>query len=286
LSRAQADRQLVGIITVQLFRGAQVGCYTCHNGPNSENANTSAAPTVGNIVTNTVSGLAVAMTLPATGAGITLRVVSQPAHGSVGLNGSMATYFPDQGFIGSDTFTFAAYDGAKNSALGTATIAVGQGAFSISAVAHVPANYPAGWPAPFGVIATPVNIAAVPTYDWNFGDGTAHGSSQYPMHTYASPGTYNWSVISAVQNSSTQASVTNNGSIIVSPPSALTGNFSGNALVLSWPITTASCLLEEASSLGPEARWSVVTNNISSNGNYWLTIPASPTNKFYRLRKL
>lgn len=286
LSRAQADRQLVGVITVPLFRGAQVGCYTCHNGPDSENANTSPAPTVANVVTNTLSGQPVAITLPATGVGITLRVVSQPSHGSVGLNGATATYFPDQSFIGSDTFTFAAYDGAKNSTLGIATIAVGQGPFSISAVAHVPSNYPAGWPAPFGVIATPINIAAVPTYDWNFGDNTTHGSGQYLRHTFASPGTYNWSVISSVQNGSLKASITNSGSITVGAPAALTANFIGNALSLSWPASTANCLLEEASSLGPDAQWSVVTNHVLSGGTYWLTVPASATNKFYRLRKL
>jgi len=286
LSRAQADRQLVGVVTLQLFRGAQVGCYTCHNGPNSENANTSAAPTVGNIVTNTVSGQAVAMTLPATGAGITLRVVSQPAHGSVGLNGTTATYFPDQGFIGSDTFTFAAYDGAKNSALGTVTVAVGQGAFSLSAATHVPANYPAGWPAPFGVVANPINISSVPTYNWNFGDGTSHALNQFPTHIYATPGTYNWSVISTVQNGLVQASVTNSGSITVSSPTALETTISGNALSLNWPMTPANCLLEESSSLGPDAVWTVATNNIFSGASHSVTIPLSTTNRFYRLRKL
>jgi hypothetical protein len=40
------------------------------------------------------------------------------------LNGNVATYFPEPGFAGTDTFTFAAYDGAKNSALATGTITV------------------------------------------------------------------------------------------------------------------------------------------------------------------
>ena len=38
LSRAQADRSLSvsldqGCLTVKLFRGADIGCYTCHHGP-------------------------------------------------------------------------------------------------------------------------------------------------------------------------------------------------------------------------------------------------------------
>ena len=47
LSRAQGDRQLMagfdgGTVTLQLFRGAQIGCYNCHNGPSNDNMNSSA----------------------------------------------------------------------------------------------------------------------------------------------------------------------------------------------------------------------------------------------------
>ena len=286
LSRAQADRQLVGVLTVQLFRGAQVGCYTCHNGPNSENANTTAAPTVANIVTNTASGQAATMTLPATGTGLTLRIVSQPGHGSAGLSGNVATYFPDPGFVGSDTFTFAAYNGAKNSALGTATIAVGPGSFAMSATAMVPPNYPANWPAPFGVITTPVNINAAPTYNWNFGDGSAHGFSQYARHAYSSPGSYNWSVISTVQSGATQARATNSGTIVIEGNITLSAASSPTSLLLGWPNTTAGCLLEESPSLGADGRWSAVPNVVNNGANSWISVPLSTTNKFYRLRKL
>jgi len=286
LSRAQADRQLVGVLTVQLFRGAQIGCYTCHNGPNSENANTTAAPTVANLVTNTASGQAVTMTLPTTGTGLTLRIVSQPGHGSAGLSGSVATYFPEPGFVGSDTFTFAAYNGAKNSALGTATIAVGPAAFSISATAMVPPNYPENWPAPFGVIATPSNINATPTYNWNFGDGSAHSFSQYAGHAYSSPGSYNWSVISTVQSGATQSSATNIGTIVIEGNVTLSAASFPTSLLLGWPNTTAGCLLEESPSLGTDARWSVVPNVVNNGANSWIAVPHSTTNKFYRLRKL
>jgi uncharacterized repeat protein (TIGR02543 family) len=130
LSRAQADRQLVGgsdngTANVQLFRGAVVGCYNCHNGPNSESMNNTPPPTVGNVSASTAVGQSLTMTLPLTGAGSTLRIISQAAHGSVGLNGRVATYFPEPAFVGVDTFTFAAYDGSKNSGLGLAAITVG-----------------------------------------------------------------------------------------------------------------------------------------------------------------
>jgi PKD repeat protein len=32
------------------------------------------------------------------------------------------------------------------------------------------------------------------TYDWDFGDGTAHSSQQNPSHTYATSGTFSWTL--------------------------------------------------------------------------------------------
>jgi PKD repeat protein len=286
LSRAQADRQLVGVLTVQLFRGAQVGCYTCHNGPNSDTANSTAPPTVANIVTNTISGQSVAITLPVSGTGAVLRIVSQPAHGSAGLAGTVATYFPEAGFTGVDNFTFAAYNGAKNSSLATATISIAQGPFSISAAASVPPSYPATWPAPFGIVATPLNVSAAPTYDWNFGDGSAHSGIQHTRHAYATPGAYNWTVISTVQSGGAQASATNSGTIVISEPATLKALSYANSLVCVWSNTPAGALLEESPTLGPDAHWTVVTNTVNSGSNSSVSIPHSLTTRFYRLRKL
>jgi PKD repeat protein len=53
-----------------------------------------------------------------------------------------------------------------------------------------------GSPNPASVAAT-VNFTAAPTggfpsytYDWDFGDGSAHGNVQNPSHTYSAPGVY------------------------------------------------------------------------------------------------
>ena len=51
-----------------------------------------------------------------------LRIVSQPGHGTVAIAATTARYFPDGGFVGVDTFTFAAWDGSTDSNLGTATV--------------------------------------------------------------------------------------------------------------------------------------------------------------------
>lgn len=42
--------------------------------------------------------------------------------------------------------------------------------------------------------STVVGGAEVTAYDWDFGDGTAHGSGSSCSHTYSSPGLYEWSL--------------------------------------------------------------------------------------------
>ncbi len=129
LSRSQGDRMLsTEFGTKYLWRGFQVGCYTCHQGPSSENANPNRAAVVSNasISTpiNTPAGLML-RAADADGNALTLRIVTQPSHGTVGLIGKQATFFPDAGFSGSDAFTFAAWDGSTDSNLGTVSVSVG-----------------------------------------------------------------------------------------------------------------------------------------------------------------
>ena len=68
LSRAQGSRTISMSfdgtpLTLQLHRGAEVGCYNCHNGPSSSNPNTTAAPVVVTVVTNTTNDKALAFEL-------------------------------------------------------------------------------------------------------------------------------------------------------------------------------------------------------------------------------
>jgi hypothetical protein len=283
LSRMQANRTLSAFGTQTLFRGALVGCYTCHNGPGSESANSSTPPTVTGVVTNTTNDQAVSIPLPVAGAGATLRIISQAANGSVGLNPStgMATYFPNAGFVGTDQFTFAAYDGAKNSNLATGTVTVAQGPFSIGAVAHVPPTYPAAWPVAFVVVPTVTNNAAPVTFDWNFGDGSADSTNQYAAHAYALPGTYNWSVTSTLSAASTTAS----GTIIIGDPALLSAAHAGSQVTLTWPNTIADTLLEGTSVLGPSAQWLWVTNTPAAGPSLLsVTLPMAG-NEFFRIRR-
>jgi hypothetical protein len=128
LSRALGDRTLSTRFGTKAFwRGFQIGCYACHNGPSSENGNSNRAPSVANLTLTTQSGTQAGVRLQgsdADGNTLTYRIVSQPSHGTVGLTGSHATYFPEAGFTGPDSFTYAAWDGSVNSNLGSVVVTV------------------------------------------------------------------------------------------------------------------------------------------------------------------
>ena len=130
LSRVQADRAVSTEDFGNRFfwRGFQVGCYTCHFGPGGgEGQNPNRPAVVSATSASTPQDTPVLIPLSASdadGDALTLRVVSQPNHGTAGLNGTTAEYLPDAGFTGSDTFTFAAWDGSTDSNLATVSVSV------------------------------------------------------------------------------------------------------------------------------------------------------------------
>ncbi len=200
LSRTFGDRTLnTEFGTKKLFRGAQVGCYTCHNGPSGSGSNSNRPPVASNLSASTTSGQPVPITLSATdpdGNALTYRIVSQPPGGTVALSGTAATYKPYDGFSGTDTFTYAAWDGSIDSNLATVTVLVGNTMpCTVTASASAPASAPAGLPAvQFTGSVTATNCVNNVAYDWSFGDGTPDGTALNPGHVYASAGTYTWSL--------------------------------------------------------------------------------------------
>jgi PKD repeat protein len=183
--------------TKTLFRGAQVSCYMCHSGPSGDSPSTNRAPVASNLSASTTAGAPAAVTLTATDADsnpLTFRIVSQPASGTVSLSGRSATYFPFPGFAGTDTFTYAAWDGSIDSNLATVTVAVTGAPCTIAATASAPSVATVGTAVGFTATATATNCAGAETYDWNFGDGSAHASVQNASHTYTSAGTFAWTM--------------------------------------------------------------------------------------------
>jgi PKD repeat protein len=226
------------------------------------------------------------MTLPISGTGAYPRLITQPAHGSVGLSGRVATYFPEPAFVGTDVFTFAAWDGSKNSASATGTIAVAQGPFSIASAAYAPPSYPAEWPVPFAVAATPSNTTATVSYDWDFGDGSVHSPDPSAAHRYALPGTYHWTVISRVQGPAGSATAASTGDVVIGDAVRLTSTPAPGRVTFSWPATTADALLEQSSGLGSPVNWSVAVDAVLVNINTLSVTRTNPVgNAFFRLRQ-
>ena len=214
LSRAQGDRTISAYGTKLFWQGFQIGCYTCHNGPDGGDSGTANPPaTVSNASASTTAGTAVTIPLSATdptGNALTLRVVSQPANGTAGLAGTNATYYPDPSFSGTDTFTYAAWNGSTDSNLGTVTVTVAGGAACIvTAQATVPTTATVGQILSFQGSGTEQGCSTALSYAWTFGDGSS-SSQQSPTHAYASANTYTWTltVSSGASTNSTSGTVT------------------------------------------------------------------------------
>ena len=100
-----------------------MGCYDCHNGAAGPDAGSApVAPTVTNVVAATDSGVPVPVALQ--GSTNTFRIISQPSHGTVGLSGSLAIYYPGLSFAGTDLFTYACSSAYRDSNLATGTVTV------------------------------------------------------------------------------------------------------------------------------------------------------------------
>jgi hypothetical protein len=136
LSRAHAERTLTAnldgtTIVRKTWRGYQIGCYTCHQGPSEGDATANKPPAVVNATASTGIDTPVTVGIQVTDTDgpspVALRVVSQPADGTAALTGTTATYTPYTSFAGTNTFTVAAWDGALDSNLATVKVVVASG---------------------------------------------------------------------------------------------------------------------------------------------------------------
>lgn len=287
LSRAQDSRQLIasfdgGVrVTNNLFRGALVGCYNCHNGSGSSSPITTPVPTVEVVSGTTPNHTPLNLPVAVTPASATLRIISQPAHGSLGLNGKTLTYFPETGYVGADQFTYAAWNGTNNSVLATGLVNVVQGPYSFGIVAHVPTNSPVNWPVAFAVVPTVTNYSGPVAFSWNFGDGTPGSTNQFPTHGYVASGTYNWNVTATASNLATSAS----GSIAVTGPASLNIVQSSSQVGLVLP-DSPSIVIEESTALGANAQWKPAADLPPASGGVIIYLPVSASGaKFYRVRQ-
>ncbi len=215
LSLMKADRTIAG---QAVFRGAIIGCYMCHNGPGGDGT-PGPAPTVSDFAVATSMSIPVAVTLPATGTNLTLRIISQATHGAVGLINGVATYYPDAGYAGVDSFTFAAYNGAKNSNLGTGTVTVGSGGAVTPTITTQPLGQTvaAGGSVTFSVVA-----AGTPplSYQWRK-DGVDLPGATGPSLALASVTTADAGVYTVVVSNAAGSITSSSATLIVSTGSAV-----------------------------------------------------------------
>ncbi len=71
-------------------------------------------------------------------------------------------------------------------------VGVSFGSCSVSASPVVPTTAGLGTVVPFQANATASSCAGTPSYDWDFGDGSAHSSDANTAHTYARSGSFTW----------------------------------------------------------------------------------------------
>ena len=197
------------------WQGAIIGCYSCHQGPNSGDDNNHPAATVSDvsmvITANTDAILPLGIANPS-GLPLYVRVISPPRSGLAGIsNGTHAVYRPFQDFTGTDTFTYAAFNTEKDSNLATATVTVVEGVLALSCRTVVPSNGLARTATPFWSAPELSNGPGEMVFLWDFGDGGASTSGPNVAHTYVRVGTYPWQLV--VQAAG--LSCTNQGSIVV-----------------------------------------------------------------------
>jgi hypothetical protein len=129
LSRAQGERFFeTDFGSKHFWRGFQVGCFTCHLGPQGEQRNPNRPPVATDGQAVTRADVPVVVDLVAgdpDGDALDMRIVDQPMHGTAGLSGSAARYVPEAGFNGTDVFTFTGSDGSTDGNLAVVAVTVG-----------------------------------------------------------------------------------------------------------------------------------------------------------------
>lgn len=290
LSRSKADRNINGKGSHFFWRGYQIGCYTCHNGPSNEDqTNPNPPATVANAIATTLSGVPIAIPLSATdpnGNALTLRIVTQPSHGTMGISNRTALYFPDANYTGPDSFTYAAWNGSADSNLGQGQINVATGPFGLGCTSVAAPEVPANKAAPFWATPTATNYTGSVSFDWDFGDNSAHDTNQYAAHAYTIPGQYTWTLIASAKG----VTVTNTGSIMIDPaalePPTLSIERQGTNVILSWSMSYTNFVLETADVLAVSNFWSQASS-ISTLESNRLVVTEGVTNtaRYYRLRQ-
>jgi hypothetical protein len=292
LSRVGTDNTFSGRGTHHLWPGFQTGCYDCHNSPTQSTLNTNKPAIASNTTILTTAETFVGVPLNAVdpeGLAVALRVISQPLHGRVSLSNNVATYFPDAGFIGNDSFTFSALDGATDSNLAGVDVTVDSGDCMLTSLPVAPRAARPGSIVSFRANAAFARCEGVIELDWDFGDGTTHETTSEVCHAYSAEGDYFWTLTVTANG----LSYSTNGTITISsslgPPLAISIENWSFQMNLSWPWDPIPTALESSTEPYNPYSWIPVYDTpfldpFSMNMSVQVFI--LPEQQFFRLRRV
>ncbi len=153
-------------------------------------------------------------------------------------------------FDGSSGWLFGGYDPWTSSAeslndLWRFSDAAPEPVCTIACAASGPSSGQTGQNLSFSSSAAPSNCTGAPTYSWSFGDGSSTGV-QNPTHSYASAGTYYWTLTTSI--GSTQCQQTGSVTISALPTCTIACSASGpgsgqtgQSLLFSSSATPSNC---------------------------------------------
>ena len=90
------------------------------------------------------------------------------------------------------------------------------GTCALTCSAEVPAQGAVGQPVAFTGSATPAGCSGGLSWDWDFGDGTAHAAESSPTHTYDHSGAFRWKAVASADG----VTCTKEGTVTVPSPEA------------------------------------------------------------------
>ncbi|WP_214111244.1 Ig-like domain-containing protein [Acrocarpospora catenulata] len=144
-------------------------------------------PTVHDVTATTPESTPVKVTLKAEdpdGDSLSYRVVQAPGHGAVSGTGPDVTYTPEQGWTGTDTFTWTASDGKEEAAPAKATITVTAANRPPTVSIEAPANADEGSAVQLKATATDPDGDKL-TWKWSTDTGTLAGDGDTVKLTVA-----------------------------------------------------------------------------------------------------
>jgi len=175
---------------------------------------------------------------------------SQTSNATVQESGGNGTVAASHTYAGSGSYTVLLRLADNGGATATATIAI-----TVADPVYPPPTASAGGPyggtegqsLTFDGSASTSPAPGAPSYDWNFGDNSAHGTGVNPAHSYSDNGTYTVTLLvtdgagTASQPSQTTATITNSAPVL-GPLSGPTNPTPGTALTVSANFTDAGTL--------------------------------------------